>query len=165
MRLLIHLFVEYSFGIMYCEFEYAHLLGFCRIDRGFQGVMKRWGFKGMPATHGQTKTHRRPGCIGNSGMSRVWKGKKMPGNMGNKFRKIMGVQVLRINTEHNVMWVKGQSIPGSTGAMVRIHDTMLTNKRKLIHPPCPTNLAEPTGHSDEYAEGIHRFCDPTITFE
>lgn len=49
----------------------------CRIDRGFQGVMKRWGFKGMPATHGVTKTHRRPGNIGSGGAkARVWPGTK-----------------------------------------------------------------------------------------
>lgn len=50
---------------------------FFRIDRGFQGVMKRWGFKGMPATHGVTKTHRRPGNIGAGGeKARVWPGQK-----------------------------------------------------------------------------------------
>lgn len=48
-----------------------------RLDRGFQGVMKRWGFKGMPATHGVTKTHRRPGNIGAGGAkARVWPGQK-----------------------------------------------------------------------------------------
>lgn len=47
------------------------------MDRGFQGVMKRWGFKGMPATHGVTKTHRRPGNIGSGGQkARVWPGQK-----------------------------------------------------------------------------------------
>lgn len=47
------------------------------VSRGFQGVMKRWGFKGMPATHGVTKTHRRPGNIGSGGAkARVWPGQK-----------------------------------------------------------------------------------------
>lgn len=51
------------------------VLLFRSIDRGFQGVMKRWGFKGMPATHGVTKTHRRPGNIGSGGQkARVWPG-------------------------------------------------------------------------------------------
>lgn len=44
---------------------------FCSIGKGFQGVMKRWGFKGQPASHGQTKTHRRPGSLGPGGVS-VW---------------------------------------------------------------------------------------------
>lgn len=56
------------------------------MDRGFQGVMKRWGFKGMPASHGVTKTHRRPGNIGAGGeKARVWPGTKMPGHMGNRY--------------------------------------------------------------------------------
>lgn len=56
------------------------------IDRGFQGVMKRWDFKGMPASHGVTKTHRRPGNIGAGGeKARVWPGTKMPGHMGNRW--------------------------------------------------------------------------------
>lgn len=65
-----------------------------RIDRGFQGVMKRWGFKGMPATHGVTKTHRRPGNIGSGGgKARVMPGTKMPGHMGNRWRVLRGVRV------------------------------------------------------------------------
>jgi ribosomal protein L3 len=65
-----------------------------RRDRGFQGVMKRWGFAGMPATHGQTKTHRRPGNIGGGGeKARVWPGKKMPGHMGSERRTMRGLKV------------------------------------------------------------------------
>ncbi len=56
--------------------------------------MKRWGFKGQPASHGATKTHRRPGAIGQGGTpSKVWKGKKMPGNMGNRLRWVRGLKV------------------------------------------------------------------------
>lgn len=66
-----------------------------RIDRGFQGVMKRWGFKGMPASHGVTKTHRRPGNIGSgSALARVMPGTKMPGHMGNRWRILKGVKVI-----------------------------------------------------------------------
>lgn len=65
-----------------------------RIDRGFQGVMKRWGFHGMPASHGQTKTHRRPGNIGAGNYKdRVMPGTKMPGHMGNRWRMLRGVRV------------------------------------------------------------------------
>lgn len=127
--------------------------------------MKRWGFKGQPATHGQTKTHRRPGCIGTQGMARVWRGKKMPGFMGNQLRKLKGLKVLRINTEYNVMYVIGKNIPGPTGAMLHIHDTILPNKRKIIQPPFPTNFEEVTEHRDEWIEDLHRFGDPSITFE
>ena len=64
--------------------------------RGFQGVMKRWGFHGMPATHGVTKSHRRPGCIGSGrDKSRVWPGQKMPGHVGNAVIKQVAVSFLR----------------------------------------------------------------------
>lgn len=55
--------------------------------------MKRWGFHGMPATHGTTKTHRRPGCIGRGRDKKVQKGKKMPGHMGFDRRLARGLKV------------------------------------------------------------------------
>ena len=65
-----------------------------RKERGFQGVMKRWGFAGQPATHGATKTHRRPGGIGSGAQkSRVWPGQKMPGHMGGQYRNLRGLKV------------------------------------------------------------------------
>ena len=58
--------------------------------RGFHGVMKRWGFSGMPAAHGVTKSHRRPGCIGSGrDKSRVWPGQKLPGHIGNETVKMV----------------------------------------------------------------------------
>ncbi|XP_054585871.1 39S ribosomal protein L3, mitochondrial isoform X2 [Eptesicus fuscus] len=63
------------------------------IGKGFQGVMKRWGFKGQPATHGQTKTHRRPGAISTGDVARVWPGTKMPGRMGNRDRTEFGLKI------------------------------------------------------------------------
>lgn len=63
------------------------------VGRGFQGVMKRWGFHGMPATHGVTKTHRRPGCIGRGRDKKVQKGKKMPGHVGFRRRLARGLKV------------------------------------------------------------------------
>lgn len=57
--------------------------------------MKRWKFKGMPASHGVTKTHRRPGNIGSGGTkARVMPGTKMPGHMGNRWRILRGVKVI-----------------------------------------------------------------------
>lgn len=58
-------------------------------------MMKRWGFSGMPASHGVTKTHRRPGNIGGGGeKGRVWPGTKMPGHMGNRLRTNRGLKVM-----------------------------------------------------------------------
>lgn len=140
---------------------------FHRIDRGFQGVMKRWGFKGMPASHGVTKTHRRPGNIGSGGeKARVWPGTKMPGHMGNRYRINRGLKVWRINTKYNVMWVSGVSIPGETNSMVYIFDTKLQNRRKSMNPPSPTFLDElDEGVTDIWSEDCHNFKDPTIFYE
>ena len=68
-------------------------------DKGFQGVMKRWGFKGGPATHGSSKFHRRRGAMGGSADAAgggVWKGKRMPGHMGNKNYTKSGLRVFRL---------------------------------------------------------------------
>ncbi|CAH4014616.1 unnamed protein product [Pieris brassicae] len=136
------------------------------IDRGFQGVIKRWGFKGMPASHGVTKTHRRPGNIGAGGeKARVWPGTKMPGHMGNSWRIIRGVKVLRVNTEHNVLWMLGVAIPGETGAMCYLYDTVLPLKKLKTAPPFPTSLHVDGLPLEYYDESIHAFEQPTIKFE
>jgi len=135
------------------------------IDRGFQGVVKRWGFKGMPASHGVTKTHRRPGNIGGGGeKARVWPGKKMPGHMGNRWRISKGATVLRINTKYNVLWVKGVAIPGGVNSLCYLYDTILPLRQHKTAPPFPTYYK--TGEEEEeiFHESIHHFKNPTITF-
>lgn len=95
------------------------------IGKGFQGVMKRWGFKGQPATHGQTKTHRRPGSLGPGGdPAKVHKGKKMPGQMGNSFDTAFGLKVWRVNNKYNILYVNG-SVPGHKNCLVKVRDTRL----------------------------------------
>jgi len=79
--------------------------------RGFQGVIKRYGFSGGGSTHG-SNFHRAPGSIGCSAWpSRVLKGKKMPGRMGGKSRTIMGLQVVKVDKEKNLILIKG-AVPG-----------------------------------------------------
>lgn len=136
------------------------------MDRGFQGVMKRWGFKGMPASHGVTKTHRRPGNIGAGGnKARVWPGTKMPGFMGNRWRTLRGVKILRINTKYNVLWTLGVGIPGETGAMCYLFDTVLPLKKLKTPPPFPTQPLIEDIPLEYYDESIHPFEESTITFE
>lgn len=138
---------------------------FFSVDRGFQGVMKRHGFKGQPASHGQTKTHRRPGSIGGGIKHRVWPGKKLPGQMGLKWRMSRGCKIWRINTKTNTMWVSGHAIPGDPNGLVYIYDTILP-LRKTTSPPFPTftgNEAELP--EDIYAEDVHKFIEPTIFYE
>jgi large subunit ribosomal protein L3 len=88
--------------------------------RGFAGVVKRWGFAGGPRTHGQSDRERAPGSIGQrTDPGRVWKGKKMPGHMGNKFKTIKGLKVFKIDEEKNELWLTGL-IPGTKGGLVKI---------------------------------------------
>ena len=67
------------------------------LGKGFQGVMKRWGFKGQPASHGNSKAHRAPGGIGAcQDPGKVWPGKKMPGRMGGKTRTLSCAFVYKV---------------------------------------------------------------------
>jgi len=87
--------------------------------KGFQGVIKRWGFAGGPAAHG-SKFHRTGGSIGNRATpGKVWKNKKMPGHMGAKTKTIQNLQVFEVNTEKGYLLVKG-SIPGSKNSFVKV---------------------------------------------
>ena len=90
--------------------------------RGFAGVVKRHGFSGGPRTHGQSDRQRAPGSIGaTSGMSRVIKGMKMAGRMGNERVSSQNIEVIRVDVERNLLAVKG-SVPGSKGGLVMIRD-------------------------------------------
>ena len=85
--------------------------------RGFQGVVKRWGFHGGPNTHGNTK-HRRPGSIGpGTDPSRVIKGKKMPGHYGAERHTQIGLRVEKVDAERNLVYVRG-AVPGPTNGIV-----------------------------------------------
>lgn len=121
----------------------------------------------MPASHGVTKTHRRPGNIGGGGeKGRVWPGTKMPGHMGNRWRIAKGLRIWRINTKYNVMWVNGSAIPGSTNGLVYIYDTILPLHRHKTAPPFPTNFEQLTeGPEDIWFDTVHNFKNETITFE
>jgi large subunit ribosomal protein L3 len=90
------------------------------IGKGYAGVIKRWGFAGKDATHGNSINHRTPGSIGQCQTpGRVFKGKKMTGHMGNVKRTQQNLEVVKIDTERNLILVKG-SIPGSKGGDVVI---------------------------------------------
>jgi len=91
--------------------------------KGFAGVMKRHGFHGGPKTHGQSDRHRAPGSIGaTTGVAKVFKGKKMPGRMGNKRVTSSNVKVVLIDAERNLIGVSG-SVPGAKGGLVMIKET------------------------------------------
>jgi large subunit ribosomal protein L3 len=85
--------------------------------KGFQGVIKRHNFSGVGgATHGQHNRLRAPGSMGASSFpSRVWKGKRMAGHLGNETVKIFNLKVIKIVPESNIVMVKG-AVPGAIGA-------------------------------------------------
>ncbi|MDQ5981686.1 MAG: large subunit ribosomal protein [Patescibacteria group bacterium] len=87
--------------------------------KGFAGTMKRWGFHGGPATHGQKKKSRSPGSIGAQGDGHVLKGKKMAGHMGN-VRISLQTYYISYDAEKNLAKVKG-GIPGARNSKVKIY--------------------------------------------
>lgn len=90
--------------------------------KGFAGVMKRWNFSGGPITHGQSDRQRSPGSIAaGTTPGRVFKGKKMPGRMGNERVSSQNVKVVFIDAEKNIIGVNG-SVPGPRGGIVMIKD-------------------------------------------
>ncbi len=88
------------------------------IGKGFAGVVKRHNFATQDATHGNSLSHRAPGSIGqNQTPGRVFKGKKMAGQMGNKQRTTQNLEIVRVDAERNLLLIKG-SVPGSKGCDV-----------------------------------------------
>lgn len=86
--------------------------------KGFQGVIKRWNFAMQDATHGNSRSHRAPGSIGqNQSPGRVFKGKKMAGHMGDRQVTVQTLEVVRVDVERNLLLIKG-AIPGAPGVDV-----------------------------------------------
>jgi large subunit ribosomal protein L3 len=88
--------------------------------KGFQGAVKRWGFKGRAsATHGTKHEHRTLGSIGSSFPEKVIKGKKMPGRMGSERTTVKNLEIVKIDKENNLLAVKG-AVPGVKGTLLEI---------------------------------------------
>jgi large subunit ribosomal protein L3 len=101
--------------------KYVDVTGLTK-GRGFQGVMKRWGFGGQPASHGTERKHRSPGSIGGRAQNRgtsgaIKKGKRMAGRMGGVRRTASSQALVGVDPEHNLLWIEG-SIPGPNGGYV-----------------------------------------------
>ena len=90
------------------------------IGKGFAGVMKRHNFSGLRASHGVSVSHRSMGSTGqNQDPGKVFKGKKMAGHMGDKFRTIQNLEIIKSDPENNLIFIKG-SVPGSKNSLVLI---------------------------------------------
>ncbi|WP_058466781.1 50S ribosomal protein L3 [Fluoribacter gormanii] len=88
--------------------------------KGFAGTVKRYNFRTQDATHGNSRSHRVPGSIGqNQTPGRVFKGKKMAGHMGNVRCTVQSLELVRVDAERNLLLIKG-AIPGAPGSQVEI---------------------------------------------
>lgn len=105
------------------EVKYVDVFGVMK-GRGFAGVMKRYGFHGGPASHGAKHWHRRPGSIGGHTFpAKVWKGKKMPGHYGNTKVAVLRQELVRVDAEKRLLFVKG-AIPGARNSYVMVRDSV-----------------------------------------
>jgi large subunit ribosomal protein L3 len=141
------------------------------IGKGFQGGMKRWGFHGFPNSHGTSLAHRSIGSTGScQDPGKVWKGKKMAGQMGNKKRTVKNLVLWKVDTEQNVLLIRGPVV-GPDGSWVRIMDAK--NKKHPKPPPFPTHIATGDEPNDvikgkipmPYETRLHSCYPPSIVNE
>ena len=102
------------------------------IGKGFAGVMKRWNFGGLRASHGVSVSHRSHGSTGQrQDPGKVFKGKKMAGHMGDKLRTMLNLEVVKSDLENNLLYLRG-SIPGSKNSTVFLRESVKNVTRKTI---------------------------------
>ena len=102
------------------------------IGKGFAGVMKRHNFSGLRASHGVSVSHRSHGSTGQrQDPGKVFKGKKMAGHMGDKIRTIQNIEIIKTDTDNNLLYLKG-SIPGSKNSEVLIKKAVKNIKKSTI---------------------------------
>lgn len=116
--------------------QYVDVAG-TSIGRGYQGVMKRWNFGGLRATHGVSVSHRSPGSTGQrQSPGRVFKNKKMAGHMGNERITVQNLRVVEVQPENGLIIVEG-AVPGHKGAWLLIQDA--------VKKPLPKDAPKPAG--------------------
>jgi len=102
------------------------------IGKGFAGVMKRWNFSGLRASHGVSVSHRSHGSTGQrQDPGKVFKGKKMAGHMGDKFRTMLNLEIVKSDLENNLLYLKG-SIPGSKNSTVLLRQSIKNVRKKTL---------------------------------
>ena len=102
------------------------------IGKGFAGVMKRWNFGGLRASHGVSVSHRSHGSTGQrQDPGKVFKGKKMAGHMGDKLRTMLNLEIIKSDSDNNLLYLRG-SIPGSKNSTVFLRQSVKNVTRKTI---------------------------------
>ncbi len=123
---------EYEVGqeISVSSLEEGELVDVTAVSKGkgWAGVMKRHNFKGQPASHGNHKSHRKPGAIGQCATpSRVFRGTRMAGQMGHQKVTVLNLQVVKADADAEVLLIKG-AVPGPRGGVVVIRDAVKGGK-------------------------------------
>jgi large subunit ribosomal protein L3 len=112
--------------------ERADVVGVSK-GKGFAGVMKRHGFSGLSSSHGTERKHRSPGSIGAASTpSRVFKGMRMAGQMGNERVTVLNLEVVRADAERNLLLLRG-AIPGPEGGLVMVRSAVKAPATKGGH--------------------------------
>ena len=102
------------------------------IGKGFAGVMKKYNFRGLRASHGVSVSHRSHGSTGqNQDPGKVFKGKKMAGHMGDKYRTMLNLEIIKSDLDNSLIYLKG-SIPGSKNSQVLLRESIKDVRRKTI---------------------------------
>ena len=125
------------------HFVAGQLVDVCGVTqgKGFAGAMKRWGFKGLRASHGVSVSHRSHGSTGNrQDPGRVFKNKKMAGHMGARNRTQQNLEIVRTDPVRGLIFVKG-SVPGHKGSWLTIQDAIKLPRSDSA--PYPAGLLEP----------------------
>jgi len=129
--------------------------------KGFAGAMKRWGFGGLRATHGVSLSHRSLGSTGqNQDPGKVFKGKKMAGHMGDRERTQQNLEIVRVDDERGLIFVKG-SVPGSKNSWMTVADAVKVARHS--DAPYPAGLKTAASEGDAPAEAPAEDVEATET--
>ncbi len=132
------------------------------IGKGFAGVMKKYNFGGLRASHGVSVSHRSHGSTGqNQDPGKVFKGKKMAGHMGSKFRTILNLEIIKSDVENGLIYIKG-SIPGSKNTTVFLRKSKKTFNRKtsLEKFAQTAQVTKPAGKKETKKEEVSKKTEP-----
>ena len=131
--------------------------------KGFAGAMKRWGFKGLRATHGVSVSHRSHGSTGNrQDPGRVFKNKKMAGHMGARNRTQQNLEVVRTDAARGLIFVKG-SVPGSKGGWLQVTDAVKLPRNENV--PYPAGLLDKNARELEVDHAAAGLVDEAAVHE
>jgi len=134
--------------------QYVDICGVTQ-GKGFAGAMKRWGFRGLRATHGVSVSHRSHGSTGNrQDPGRVFKNKKMAGHMGARNRTQQNLEIVRTDAVRGLIFVKG-SVPGSKGGWLQVTDAIkLPRNENVPYPAGLLDMNAPELEVDHAAAGL-----------